>query len=81
MSGINQEQIASMGPSMSIDGVYLDDQRSRMCHSCFNGAVDEHRRSPGEGPASKCSVLKRFNGAVDEHRRSPVSHRGNDCLA
>ena len=37
--------LASMGPSMSIDGVFRRSQTSRALLGSFNGAVDEHRRS------------------------------------
>ena len=35
-----------MGPSMSIDGVNRGTMFLRSVMRCFNGAVDEHRRSP-----------------------------------
>ena len=38
--------LASMGPSMSIDGVSTAWTRSSRRRRGFNGAVDEHRRSP-----------------------------------
>ena len=37
---------ASMGPSMSIDGVGSIIPTATTRHRSFNGAVDEHRRSP-----------------------------------
>ena len=37
---------ASMGPSMSIDGVDAGLRRPAAGPRRFNGAVDEHRRSP-----------------------------------
>ena len=40
---------ASMGPSMSIDGVsWYAAATRRSSGSGFNGAVDEHRRSHGD---------------------------------
>ena len=42
---------------------------------CFNGAVDEHRRSRSlRGRLPRGTT--RFNGAVDEHRRSPTQPAG-----
>ena len=41
---------ASMGPSMSIDGVIAGHSMAATAKARFNGAVDEHRRSrPGAG--------------------------------
>ena len=58
-----------MGPSMSIDGVARGSRWPCPRAAGFNGAVDEHRRSPA--PIRYMAIAPPgFNGAVDEHRRS-----------
>ena len=61
-----------MGPSMSIDGVNPTPEPGTFDKIGFNGAVDEHRRSP-RGGGRATPGCRSFNGAVDEHRRSHAS--------
>ena len=47
-----------MGPSMSIDGVNENSSRNLRIAKSFNGAVDEHRRSPmGNSFAVQASTM------------------------
>ena len=46
----------------------------------FNGAVDEHRRSPPSPSRSRGRATRCFNGAVDEHRRSQEGQQDRENL-
>ena len=60
--------LASMGPSIFIDGDTPSFRGSCWRFAGFNGAVDLHRRRHERRPAAGI-VAGRFNGAVDLHRR------------
>ena len=70
---------ASMGPSMSIDGVRRGGQGRRRDEGRFNGAVDEHRRSPRRpavparrAPPASMGPSMSIDGVTVEHQRPAV---------
>ena len=76
MPGARVLDVASMGPSMSIDGVPPYGPRSgREVPVASMGpsmSIDGVTPLPRRPPRTR----SRFNGAVDEHRRSRAQHAG-----